>query len=218
MQNDISYLKENLSQSTNISDESYKHDSYYMPDKTDSTCSINYSEKSESIHCNKFDFDTDTHSNHEICNTHRNVKTVKSQYNEIICKICFNNNPQNELKTSCDNFIILSCNHTFHIKCLAEIQFNDMFKFHVIDSEYFKTRKCMVCTKQLEVEELLFLHSKFLANTKNMIETHDSSIQNLEIKLKKLKDDLRNSYEYRNKLQHERQKSKEIVATLTMMI
>lgn len=160
--------------------------------------------------------DTSCHS-HSHNNSNGQNQTNNKNNDEIICKICFNNqNTQNH--RNLDNFIILSCNHTFHIKCLAEIQFNDMFKFHVIDNDYFKTRKCMVCTKTLEIEELLFLHSKFLSNTKNLIHDHESKIKNLEMKLKNLKDDLKNCYEYKNKLQYEREKSKEIVSNLTMMI
>jgi hypothetical protein len=160
--------------------------------------------------------------NNKINQEEQIKKHMNSQYNQVICKICFNNNTKssetNVNSQNPDSFIILSCNHTFHIKCLAEIQFNDMYKFHVIDSEYFKTRKCMVCTKTLEIEELLFLHSKFLSNTKSLIDSHDCSIKNLENKLKNLKDELRQSYEYRNKLHHEREKSKEMVSNLTMMI
>lgn len=201
--------------------------SYYMSEN-----SIN----EDVYQSNKFDFDSEENEENQKLTKLRNFYIqenknqkceesitnnhhINSQNNQIVCKICFNNsNSKTESQENQDNFIILSCNHTFHIKCLAEIQFNDMFKFHVIDSEYFKTRKCMVCNKCLGVEELLFLHSKFLANTKKSIDDHEISIKNLELKLKNLKDELRSNYEYRNKLQHEREKSKEMVANLTMMI
>ncbi|NBO99325.1 MAG: hypothetical protein EBU90_04250 [Proteobacteria bacterium] len=128
------------------------------------------------------------------------------------CRICDNKSGRQ------DNYMILSCNHTFHVYCLAETHFNDVYKFHVIDSEYFGTRKCLVCNKLMQTEELMFLHSKFLNGTKDRIENHNTKIESLEAKLKDIKEDLRVCYEYKHKLEHEREKSKQIVATLMTMI
>lgn len=128
------------------------------------------------------------------------------------CRICENKSGRQ------DNYMILSCNHTFHIYCLAETHFNDVYKFHVIDSDYFGTRKCLVCDNTMQTEELMFLHSKFLNGTKDRIENHNTKIESLEAKLKDLKEDLRVCYEYKHKLEHEREKSKQIVATLMTMI
>jgi hypothetical protein len=146
----------------------------------------------------------------ETSSTISSINSTNSEQHS--CKLCFNKTDTN------DNYIILSCNHIFHIKCLAEIQFNDIYKFHVIDEEYFKTRKCMVCNKLLQTEELLFLHSKFLNNTKNLIENHDLSIKKFEKQLSDVKEELRICYNYKHKLQHEREKSKQIVNALTSMI
>ena len=128
------------------------------------------------------------------------------------CRICENKSGRQ------DNYMILSCNHTFHIYCLAETHFNDVYKFHVIDSEYFGTRKCLVCNNLMQTEELMFLHSKFLNGTKDRIDSHNTKIESLEVKLKDVKEDLRVCYEYKHKLEHEREKSKQIVATLMTMI
>jgi hypothetical protein len=128
------------------------------------------------------------------------------------CKICDNKSGRD------DNYVILSCNHTFHIYCLAETHFNDVYKFHVIDSDYFGTRKCLVCEKSMQTEELMFLHSKFLNSTKDRIENHNHKIETLDAKLKEIKEELRVCYEYKHKLEHEREKSKQIVATLMTMI
>lgn len=220
----------------------YKHNnSCYISDNSESIKSLETEMNNIS---NKFDFDQeeneevklmklrDYYSNQKNMDTNveNNVKkddhmqhththtNINSQYNKIICKICYNQNSSQSQTQTQDSFIILSCNHTFHIKCLAEFQFNDLYKFNIIDKDYFNTRKCNSCNKELETEELLFLHSKFLSNTKNSVENQDAIIKNLESKLKNLKDDLRKKYEYRNKLQNEREKSKEIVGMLTMMI
>lgn len=128
------------------------------------------------------------------------------------CVICDNKSGRQ------DNYMILSCNHTFHIYCLAETHFNDVYKFHVIDSEYFCSRKCLVCSNVMQTEELMFLHSKFLNGTKDRIESHNNKIESLETKLRDIKEDLRVCYEYKHKLEHEREKSKQIVATLMTMI
>jgi hypothetical protein len=128
--------------------------------------------------------------------TESNRKTT-----EIICNICCNN------KNKYDNFFILSCNHTFHIKCLANIIFKDEMN-----------SKCTECLKTLEIEELVFLHSKFLSNTKILIGEHEIKIKDLEKKLDDLKEELRISYEYKNKLTNEREKSKEIISSLSMLI
>lgn len=117
-----------------------------------------------------------------------------------------------------DNFIVLSCNHIFHVCCLTENHFTDIMEWSIIDQEYFRTRKCTTCFKQLETEELMFLHSKFLAGTKERLSSHDISIENLENRLKVLKEELRTCYEYKHKLEREREKSKQIVATLMTMM
>jgi hypothetical protein len=117
-----------------------------------------------------------------------------------------------------DNFIVLSCNHIFHVCCLTENHFTDIMEWSIIDQEYFRTRKCTTCFKQLETEELMFLHSKFLAGTKDRLSSHDISIENLENRLKVLKEELRTCYEYKHKLEREREKSKQIVATLMTMM
>lgn len=131
---------------------------------------------------------------------------------KVECKIC--NNKSGRM----DNYMILSCNHVFHVYCLAETHFSDIYKFNVIDDGYFATRKCLVCNTNLQTEELMFLHSKFLSGTKGRIEEHNESITQLEKKLQHLKDELKVCYDYRHKLEQEREKSKQIVATLMTMM
>lgn len=148
----------------------------------------------------------DYYKNNTIDTGTKETKEQNKQ-SEIICKICLNN--QNNVQKNLDNFIILSCNHTFHIKCLTDIISNEEMNLE---------SKCTECLKTLEIEELLFLHSKFLSNTKNLIGEHEIKIKNLENNLLKLKDELKISYEYKNKLSNEREKSKQIVSNLSMLI
>jgi chromosome segregation ATPase len=69
----------------------------------------------------------------------------------------------------------------------------------------------------MKTEELMFLHSKFHASTKEHLESHQASIVNLEERLSKLKEELRSCYDYKNKLEHERERSKQIISTLMTM-
>jgi len=140
-------------------------------------------------------------------------KDLKNDDKEMVsCKICHDKSGQN------DNYVILSCNHVFHIQCAAQIHLNDILTYHVIDNEYFSSRKCTICDKVLQTEELMFIHSKHLASTKEKMDIHQQSISKLEQQLKMLKDELRACYEYKHKLEHGREKSKEIVASLINMM
>jgi hypothetical protein len=178
-----------------------------------------------SLNSDKFDYENEIIENtnslklNEYCKTQTKISEYNNDKKSITCEICFNNKIyENSKEYNTDSYIILSCNHTFHISCLIEIQFNDINKFHIIDSEYINSIKCPVCNSTLEIEELLFLHSKFLANTKYSITDYNESIKELELKVKNLKNELRNCYEYKNKLQQERERSKEIITNLTMLI
>jgi hypothetical protein len=131
---------------------------------------------------------------------------------KISCRICFDKSGIKE------NYIILSCNHVFHIQCLAETHFQDIYKYPVIDNEYFMNRKCKICNNNLQTEEIMFLHGKFLSNTKTQIEKHQFSIERLEDQHKIIKEELRVCYDYKHKLESEREKSKQIVSILTTMM
>lgn len=152
-----------------------------------------------------------------MCSTFSNDNATKNDVVSnnptvnVLCGIC-NSNSKN------DNFIILSCNHLFHIKCMVESEFDDIYKFNALDKEFFTNRKCKQCNVQLQTEELLFLHGKFLSSTKNNLESHQKSIANLEAQMNKIKEELRVCYNYSHKLEQQREKSKQIVTTLTSMI
>ncbi len=136
----------------------------------------------------------------------------QSEIRVITCKLCLDKN------TDKGNYIILSCNHIYHIKCLAEEHFNDVLKYPLIDNDYFESRKCNICLKNLQVEEMMYLHSKFLSNTKDLLDKHQLNINELENQMTKIKNDLRTCYDYKHKLEQEREKSKQIVSILSTMI
>lgn len=132
--------------------------------------------------------------------------------NSFCCKICNNDNNIN------DNYTILSCNHVFHVYCLVDYHYNDSYRLNMIDSDYFASRKCPTCNKTLQTEELMFIHSKFLSYTKDKVESHHKNILNLENQFNKIKEELRICYEYKQKLDNEREKSKQIVTSLMTLI
>jgi hypothetical protein len=138
-----------------------------------------------------------------------NVSTSTYSKEDHTCNIC---------NDKCGPFIILSCNHIFHIKCLAEVNFTDIYKYPVIDTEYFESRHCTVCNETMQTEDLMYLHSKFLSSTKKLITKHQTSIEHLENQLRQIKVELRTCYDYKHKLEQEREKSKQIVSVLTTMM
>ncbi len=140
-----------------------------------------------------------------------NVDKRDIKKSDFYCELCKNN-------SSKDNFFILSCDHIYHIQCLAETHFEDVYKYPVIDTEYFSSRKCNICYKQLQLDEVMYLHGKYLKNTKDFIERHQNSIESFEYQLKKMKEELRVCYEYKHKLEQQREKSKQIVSILSTMI
>jgi hypothetical protein len=151
----------------------------------------------------------------------RNIYTGKKQDNVMedyasshltenhTCNICNDKNGP---------FLILSCNHIFHIKCLVEVNFKDIYNYPILDTEYFESRRCATCNENMQTEDLMYLHSKFLSSTKKLIGKHQNSIDNLENQLKQLKNELRTCYDYKHKLEQEREKSKQIVSVLTTMM
>ena len=64
----------------------------------------------------------------------------------------------------------------------------------------------------------MYLYGKFLSNAKSLIKNHQSSIDHLENQLKKIKLELRTCYDYKHKLEKQKEKSKQIVSILNTMI
>lgn len=168
---------------------------------------------------NIYETDSDTSSNVNIFKNR--VSELKEMYdtksqdskqpdseNNYICNVCNQKN---------GTFIILGCNHIFHIKCLVEDNYKDVYNYP-IDTEYFESRHCQVCNETIQTEDLMFLHSKFLSSTKKLILRHENSIENLEAQLKQIKSELRTCYDYKHKLEQQREKSKQIVTVLSTMM
>ena len=166
--------------------------------------SINTCLPEAQIECKK----TSIISENTLLSDYYNNPTESCNLNTIVCLLC------NNTKGTKDNYVILSCNHVFHVHCLAQEQFAEIYNFPVIDEDYFNSRKCLVCNKRMQSVEIMFLHSKFLNGTRDKIDSHNRSIQQLEEKLSSMKEELRICYDYKHKLERERENSKQILATI----
>lgn len=143
-------------------------------------------------------------------NSYDSSVNVKVKDDSIKCGIC--NTTKN------DTFVILSCNHLFHTNCFVEKQFTNIYNYNTIDSTYLNSRECLLCNKHITLEELMFAHSKYISRTKTILESHNYSISSLEDKLKKLNDELKVCYDYKYKLESDREKCKNIINSLMVML
>lgn len=138
--------------------------------------------------------------------------SMSKRNEEHTCNLCHN---QHKIK---DSFMILTCGHIFHIRCLVDSHYTDANKYGVIDEEYLTSRNCCVCSKQMEMEDILYIHNKFYKNTKEYITKQDDIIDQLDKQMTKLKEELRVCYEYKQKLEHQREKSRQITVTINTMM
>jgi hypothetical protein len=160
---------------------------------------------------NNFTF-KENNCNSTINSYESDIMSSQNNRDSHICNLCCN---QNSTK---DTFMILNCQHIFHIKCLVDNHYIDANKFGVIDEEYLNSRKCTVCNKQMEMEDILYIHNKFYKNTKEYITKQDEIIKQLDKQMIKLKDELRTCYEYKQKLEHQREKSRQITVTINTLM
>ena len=140
------------------------------------------------------------------------VSSKHQERDDHKCNLCYN---KNQVK---DSFMILTCGHIFHIRCLVDSHYTDANKCGVIDEDYFNSRICCVCNSQMEMEDILYIHNKFYKNTKEYIIRQDETIERLDKQMTKLKEELRTCYEYKQKLEHQREKSRQITVTINTMI
>lgn len=134
------------------------------------------------------------------------------QQNQHICNICFN---KENIK---DTFMILTCGHIFHIKCLVTTHYSDVNKYGIIDEKYFNSQCCLVCNNKMEMEDILYVHNKFYKNTKEHLVKQDARIDIIDKQLTKLKEELRICYDYKQRLEQQREKSKQITVIINTLM
>lgn len=124
--------------------------------------------------------------------------------NELKCNLCNKNNN--------DNFIILNCNHTIHIKCIALEQHN------LILNEIENKINCSICNQKLEYEDVLLIHIKYNRKIKNIILDKEEEINKLEIQLNNIKDELKTCNYYKDKIKIKSNKSQNIINIINNQI
>ena len=138
-------------------------------------------------------------------------KHVAPKQNTFICETC-------NQSSSNSQFIILNCNHIFHINCLAKIQLTNAINCPVIDNEsFFNKVKCSTCNDPLESSEIMMIHNKFYKGTSVFINDHNKTINKLESQINVLKEEMKVCMEYKQKLEFEQQKSKQILTLLNTL-
>lgn len=127
-------------------------------------------------------------------------KTEYMHSSELVCSMCKQDNKK--------SLIILSCGHIFHINCLGEAHAQN--KKGVIDKEFLLSQECDVCHKQIDLEDISHIHNKYLKSLKTSIEEKDTDISLLNKKMSIIKEDLRIFYELKQRLESQRDVSKQI--------
>lgn len=151
------------------------------------------------------DTDNDNMTNDNMTNDNISCKSNKTHY----CEMC-------KTEGQDSSFVILGCGHLFHINCLASDHHDVARKCHVLDDDYFNNRKCIVCETPMDSSEMMYVHSKYTKGTVNLIKSHDQQITKLERHINKLKEEMKIALEYKQKLEFDKEKSKQIMVMLNL--
>ena len=128
------------------------------------------------------DIDYQTKDNFQNHDPLHILKTTNKSKNIFTCKMCGNNDPP---------FVILNCNHIYHINCLAKEQVQSAIQCPILDNDtFFNTIKCN-CGEVLEYYEIRRIQDQFYQGTYNYIKTHDLKINKLETQINILKEEMK---------------------------
>lgn len=113
------------------------------------------------------------------------------------CQIC------NKVKN--DNFVVLNCNHMFHIKCLS--------LYH-----HSNNHTCAYCHHYIDDLELEYIHNKFCKNnTQTIIDINQSilkktnKIKKLQHKIEELHNSINQNYHQKGLLESKNEQSRFII-------
>jgi hypothetical protein len=160
----------------------------------------------------KFEQNYETKDNFKkLKNKFDTPKPVAPKPNTFVCETC-------NMSSSNSQFIILNCNHIFHINCLAKLQLKNAINCQVIDNDsFFNKVKCSTCNDPLESSEIMMIHNKFYKGTSVFINDHNKTLNKLESQINVLKEEMKVCMEYKQKLEFEQQKSKQILTLLNTL-
>ena len=114
-----------------------------------------------------------------------------------------------------DKFMILNCSHIYHIGCLVESHFDKFNKFGgIIDQDFCNNCICEKCNEPMELEDIIHIHNKFTKTTKEHLKIQEDRIEILDKQMNKIKEEMRNLLEYKQRLEDKKNKSKQITISL----
>jgi hypothetical protein len=123
------------------------------------------------------------------------------------CQICN--------KTRSDNFIILNCNHTFHINCLANFHHGYVHvAYHPDQTDVHDMINCAYCHHPIDDLELKYLHNKFYNNVNRNIININQTLKKLQNKIKKIQQSIIETEHHREELLVEQERSKAILNSM----
>lgn len=128
-----------------------------------------------------------------------------------MCEICNNSKDIN-------NYMILNCGHIYHINCLVECHYSNSNKYGVIDQDFINSCTCLICNEHMEIEDISHIHNKFVKSTNMNISKQQDNIFQVEKQINKLKDEMRTLMEYKQRLEHQKERSKQITISMNTFI
>lgn len=135
-----------------------------------------------------------------------NERDREPESNSLTCEIC---NAASDSK-----FIILNCSHVFHVNCIVTSQLQN-YKYTDLDS-FTNKALCIKCSKGIDKEDILIMHTKFISSTENTVHSIDEKTQALQESLAHIKSELRSALAEKSTLQQSREKSKYLVSILEL--
>jgi hypothetical protein len=163
----------------------------------------------------RFDLDNESYDNDKsFDNIHLKSTMYKTATisNTNICNIC--NHTSSSSKNFNDKFIILDCEHVFHINCIVKNHCDILNEHIIVNNKFIQKCKCTICDKQIDIEDILHIHNKYMKNTKKILNEQVSYLNNLDEKLLKIRNEMTDILEYKKQLENECDKSKRISTTL----
>ena len=179
-----------------------------------------------SLDLNEYEIDKKTNKNERGYSIYTN-ESIDSIVNKGIQK--FDSSTQDQLKhvkvLDCykcknidnkdDKFMILNCSHIYHIGCLVESHFDKFNKFGgIIDQDFCNNCICEKCNEPMELEDIIHIHNKFTKTTKEHLKIQEDRIEILDKQMNKIKEEMRNLLEYKQRLEDKKNKSKQITISL----
>lgn len=122
------------------------------------------------------------------------------------CEICKN--------ITDSQFIILSCNHTFHINCLVEYYIIDFVQVEEINETFIHSKKCIKCDTIIDPVDAYHSHLKYISSTKISLENFKTQIDRIDRDLSNLNKEKITCLGYKHRIEKTRDRCEHIMEVL----